>query len=118
MKTIVIQETDDAVRDVLTIAFETEGFNVRSFADCEACILAVMDRAKAHAVLLDFKLKGETATRTCQLIKSAFPILPVLATSCNSEIRKLYKRSGFDGYIEKPFDLDRLYHLLQMYVPS
>ncbi|MFC0513064.1 hypothetical protein ACFFGT_02595 [Mucilaginibacter angelicae] len=38
--------------------------------------------------------------------------------SYNNNIRQEYHKYGFDGYIEKPFDLDLLYRILRKHIPK
>jgi CheY-like chemotaxis protein len=68
--------------------------------------------------MLDYRLSGEQCIQYCRKIKKRYPHLPVLALSCNSNIHEVYSQSGFDGYIEKPFDLDLLYRILRTYIPA
>ena len=117
MKTIVIQETDKDILEVLYAALELEGFNVYALGEADEDFLEVIDKARPHVVMLDFRLSGEECKEVCQQIKKRYPHLPVLALSCNSNINDLYSKAGFDGYIEKPFDLDQLYHILRRYIP-
>jgi len=118
METIVIQETDQAVRDVLTLALEAEGFSVLTFAECNSDFITTIDRIRPHLIILDFKISGADCIKMCKLIKESFPHLPVLTMSCNSNINNVYNQFGFDGYISKPFDLDLLYQVLRKYIPE
>jgi DNA-binding NtrC family response regulator len=69
-------------------------------------------------VMLDFKLKGEEALGVLEEIKVKYPHLPVIASSCNSNINEMYDQHGFDDYIPKPFDLEALYFTLRKYIPD
>lgn len=53
-----------------------------------------------------------------ETIKAKYPHLPVVALSCNVNIREKYAKDGFDGYIEKPFDIDLLYKIIRSHLPS
>jgi DNA-binding response OmpR family regulator len=117
METIVIQETDKDILEVLYAALELEGFNVYALGEADEDFLEVIDKARPHVVMLDFRLSGEECKQVCREIKKRYPHLPVLALSCNSNINELYSKAGFDGYIEKPFDLDQLYRTLRRYIP-
>jgi CheY-like chemotaxis protein len=92
METIVLQETDQD-------------------------FLEVIDKARPHVVILDYRLSGEDSQQVCREIKKRYPHLPVLAMSCNSNINEVYDQHGFDGYIPKPFDLEELYAVLRRYIP-
>jgi len=117
METIVIQETDKDILEVLYAALELEGFNVYALGETDEDFLEVIDKARPHVVMLDFRLSGEECKQVCREIKKRYPHLPVLALSCNSNINELYSKAGFDGYIQKPFDLAQLYSILRSHIP-
>jgi DNA-binding response OmpR family regulator len=118
METIVIQETDQDILEVLYAALELEGFNVYALLEADRDFLQLIDKARPHVVMLDFRFSGEGSKLVCREIKKRYPHLPVLALSCNSNIQSVYGKAGFDDYIAKPFDLDRLYRILRKYIPK
>ena len=69
--------------------------------------LQLIDKARPHVVMLDFRFNGKGSKLVCREIKKRYPHLPVLALSSNSNIQSVYGKAGFDDYIAKPFDLDR-----------
>lgn len=116
METVVIQETDQDVLEVLYAALELEGFRVYALPGADLDFLEVIEQARPHAVILDYRFTGEECITLCRAIKARFPHLPVVAMSCNSNIHEVYDRHGFDDYIPKPFDLDLLYEVLRRYI--
>jgi DNA-binding NtrC family response regulator len=66
--------------------------------------------------MLDYKLDGHICIDMCHRIKEKYPHLPVIAMSCNCNIYEEYNKVGFDAYIEKPFDLDRLSYIVRKYI--
>ncbi|KIO77366.1 hypothetical protein TH53_09870 [Pedobacter lusitanus] len=118
METIIVQDTDAAILDVLTEALTMDGFYVLPVQNAAEDFLALVDRYKPHVVLLDYRLNGDTCKRICFEIKQRYPHLPVIAMSCNYNIDRLYGINGFDGYIRKPFDLNLLYTILRKYIPE
>jgi DNA-binding response OmpR family regulator len=116
METIIVQDTDAAILDVLTEALTIEGFSVLPVQQVDIDFLALVDQHRPHVVMLDYRLKGETCKQICYEIKQRYPHLPVIAMSCNYNIDRLYGENGFDGYIRKPFDLDLLYTVLRKYI--
>ena len=117
METIIIQDTDKDVLDMLSAALELEHFKVFSVIGYETDLLGMIGRIRPHVVMLDYRLKGEECLRICHEIKSRYQHLPVVAMSCNSNINEVYDSHGFDDYIEKPFDLDHLYKVLRKHIP-
>lgn len=118
METIIVQDTDTGVLEVLTQALKMEGFDVLPVSDVKEDFLSVVNHQRPHVVILDYKLDGELCKQTCFRIKQRYPHLPIIAMSCNYNIDRLYGENGFDDYIRKPFDLDMLYTILRKYIPE
>lgn len=117
METIIVQDTEKDILDILTAALELEHFKVYAVMDNEADLLGMIDQVRPHVVVLDYRLAGKDCARMCREIKARYPHLPVVAMSCNSNINEVYDQHGFDDYISKPFDLDHLYQVLRKHIP-
>ncbi|HEY0245349.1 MAG TPA: response regulator [Mucilaginibacter sp.] len=117
METIIIQDTDAAILDILTIALQMENFQVYSVLGYNSNLLDLIDELKPHVIMLDYKLDGKASVKICHQIKTQYPHLPVIALSCNYNIHDEYDKFGFDDYIPKPFDLELLYRILRKYIP-
>jgi DNA-binding NtrC family response regulator len=117
MDTILVQDKDDAILDVLTLALQDKGFEVISVNTCdEEKILELIDKQRPHAVMLDIRLSDQDCIDVSKIIKKKYPHLPVIALSCNNNVHEEYDKHGFDGYIKKPFDLDLLYKILRKHI--
>lgn len=118
METIIVQDTDQAVLEMLTTALEMADFIVCPVMDFDEDFLGLIEQARPHVVILDYRLSGYRCLEVLRNIKGKYPNLPVIATSCNSNIQTEYNKLGFDDYIEKPFDLDLLYRILREHIPE
>jgi len=116
METIIVQDTDKHVLEVLTLALELENFNVYPLQDCEANFIELIEQQRPHVVMLDFRIDGKKCMEILKMIKASYPTLPVIAMSCNNNINTVAHASGFDGYLEKPFDFDLLYRILRKHI--
>ncbi|MES2457915.1 MAG: response regulator [Bacteroidota bacterium] len=116
MGKIVLQENDRDILEVLTAALEMEGFDVYAILSLDESILKIINKTRPHIVVLDYRLSGKDCIDICYKIKAANPHLPVVAISCNTNIQEQYSQGGFDGYIEKPFDLDLLFQVLHTHI--
>ncbi|WP_426328682.1 response regulator [Pedobacter sp. R-06] len=116
-ETIMVQDTDESILDVLKTALEMEGFKVIPILHCDDDVINIVDKNRPHVVVLDIRLADKDCINLCQKIKAKYPHLPVIALSCNVNIRDRYAKEGFDGYIEKPFDLDLLYRTIRLHLP-
>src|ERR1700709_1704946 len=101
MKTIVVQETDRDILDILYYALKLEGFKVYALSECGPDFLELIEQARPHVVIMDYRLSVEQCTESCQEIKDRYPHLPVLPLSCNSNINEVYSQFGFEDYIKK-----------------
>lgn len=118
MKTILLQDADAGLLDILKLALEFENFDVHTILDENSDFLALIDRVRPHVVLLDYKLNGIVCQEICRKIKEKHPHLPVIALTCNNNIHEVYDKQGFDDYILKPFDLDLLYQVLRKHIST
>jgi DNA-binding NtrC family response regulator len=118
METVIIQDTDKDILDILTTALELEHFKVFTVMEQESDLLNMIARLRPHVVVVDYRLEGKDCIRICREIKVRYPHLPVVAMSCNSNINEVYDRHGFDDYIPKPFDLEHLYEVLRRHIPK
>ena len=118
METIIVQETDSDVLDLISHALIEGGFNVYPLLSYGEDFIDVIEKTKPHVVMLDFKLGGDECKRVLREIKVKYPHLPVIAASCNANINEAYDQAGFDDYIPKPFDLDILYGTLRKHIPK
>jgi DNA-binding response OmpR family regulator len=118
METIIVQDTDQTVLEMLTVALEMDNFKVYPLMNYEDDFLSLIDQHRPHVVLMDYPLHGDGCLVVCRLIKEKYPHLPVIASSCNNNIHQEYDKLGFDDYIAKPFDLDLLYRILRKHIPK
>jgi DNA-binding response OmpR family regulator len=116
MDKILVQETDQDILDILAIVLKQGGYKVMTTIGCDE-ILDQIDQFRPHMVMLDYKLKGHECIKAYREIRGKYPHLPVIALSCNSNIHSEYSKVGFDGYIEKPFDIDHMYSILREHMP-
>jgi DNA-binding response OmpR family regulator len=118
MDKIVIQETDQAVLDVLKIALTEAGFQVHATNHLSTDFLEIIADEQPDIIVLDYKLSGSEAIKICCQIKQRFPGLPIIALSCNYNIDRDYQHDGFNDYIRKPFDIDLLVKIIRKHIPK
>ncbi|MBT2563110.1 response regulator [Pedobacter sp. ISL-68] len=116
MKRIIVQDSNEAILEVLKPALEMENFKVFTFSICDEGFLTEIDHIQPHVILLDDKFTWEAGIKICNNIKNKYPLIPLLVLSFDRNIRQKYQLRGFDGYVTKPFDLQFLYDLLAKYI--
>jgi|GEM_PF-1109658 len=107
METIILQHIDSSIRDIVTLTLE-DAFEVIAleYLTSESAIL--INTQKPAVIILDFILDGKEALGSLALIKRIDQTIPVVAISCNINISQTFRQYGFDGFVEKPFDLNTL----------
>ena len=118
MSTIIIQETDEHVLEVLKEALNLEHYSVYALQECDDNFIELIEKARPHVVMLDYRLDGKRCLEIFKEIKDLYPHLPLIALSCNHNINTVASEIGFDDYIPKPFDLDHLYTTLRRFIPE
>lgn len=117
METILIQDDDEAIADIVITALSMEGYRACRLAGDDENILEMIRSYQANLIVLDCWL-GKQSVKLCNWIKAHVPLVPVIAFSCDSQIGQNFSDMGFDGYLGKPFDLQELYSTGRKFIPS
>ncbi|MBP7835525.1 MAG: response regulator transcription factor [Rhodoluna sp.] len=101
---ILVVDDDNALREMVGIVLESEGFEV-SFHDAGTGALEAFKSQAPDLVLLDVMLPGKDGIEVCTEIRdvSGTPIIMLTAkTESEDVVRGL--EAGADDYVVKPFD--------------
>ena len=114
LEVLVVDDEAD-IRELVSGVLEDEGFSVRSAADSTAALEAIEER-RPSLVLLDVWLQGSRldGLQILQEVKRRDPNLPVLMISGHGNLDTAVAaiREGAIDFIEKPFEAERLLHLV------
>jgi two-component system nitrogen regulation response regulator NtrX len=114
LEVLVVDDEAD-IRELVSGVLEDEGYAVRTAADSSAALDAIEDR-RPSLVLLDVWLQGSRmdGLQILQEVKRRDPTLPVLMISGHGNLDTAVAavREGAIDFIEKPFEADRLVHLV------
>ena len=105
---VLVVEDDDAIREVVTVIFETvAGWEVEAVSGCaQALTRAVAD--PPDAILLDLRAPGADAPATLAHLQADARTrdVPVVLITANPETakRRRWDRLGVAGVLAKPFD--------------
>ncbi|WP_075214955.1 response regulator transcription factor [Mongoliimonas terrestris] len=105
--TIYIVDDDASIRDALTVVFDLEGFQARSFENGDDFLEAVRGE-KPACVLLDVHMPGRSGLDVLKALDvGTFPA-PVFVISGQGDIPMAVSaiKLGAIDFIEKPFDAD------------
>ncbi|MBP1989658.1 response regulator transcription factor [Paenibacillus eucommiae] len=104
MKTILVVDDEEKIRDVITSYLKNEGFQTLEAATGDEAIQALRNQT-LDFIILDLMLPDMSGELVCQTIRqiNSVPILMLTAkTSDNNRINGL--TNGADDYLTKPFD--------------
>jgi two-component system nitrogen regulation response regulator NtrX len=112
---VLIVDDEQDIRELVAGVLEDEGYQARVAADSDAALSALSER-RPSLVLLDVWLQGSRLDGLDLLdeIKRRDPSLPVLVISGHGNIDTAVSavRRGAVDFIEKPFEAERLLHLV------
>ena len=110
---ILIVDDDPAVREILAILLEAEGFVVEEAED-SAAGLERLARGGIDLVLVDMMLPGVDGLEFCRAVRSrpATAYLPIVLVSASIDrtARAAALASGADDFVAKPIDSADLYN--------
>jgi UDP-3-O-acyl N-acetylglucosamine deacetylase len=118
---ILIVDDEADIRDLVAGILEDEGHNARLARDSDEALKAIEER-RPHLVVLDIWLQGSRldGLEVLSYIKRTYPDLPVVIISGHGNIETAVtaiKLGAFD-FIEKPFSLDGLLHVVDRALES
>lgn len=112
---ILVVDDEEDIRDLVSGVLEDEGYSTRTAAHADAALDAISER-RPSLVLLDVWLQGSRldGLEILDEIKRRDPTIPVLMISGHGNIDTAVAaiRKGAIDFIEKPFEADRLIHLV------
>lgn len=112
---ILIVDDEEDIRELVAGVLEDEGYETRTAAGADAALEALAAR-RPSLVLLDVWLQGSRidGLEVLEEIKKRDPTIPVLMISGHGNIDTAVAaiRKGATDFIEKPFEADRLLHLV------
>jgi CheY-like chemotaxis protein len=121
---VLIADDEPAIRDVLVLLLETEGFETQAVANGrEACVAARADRP--DLLLLDVMMPVQDGLSALRELKadpatSSIPVLMVSALSMPGDLLAA-EEAGAAGYLAKPFRsgdlMDRINAVLEQRAP-
>ncbi|MDX5593207.1 response regulator transcription factor [Pseudovibrio sp. SPO723] len=106
---IHIVDDDPAVRDALSLLFETEGFEVGAYANAEEFLSAV-EATVPNCVLLDVHMPGRSGIDILKTLNAEKFEAPIFIISGQGDIPMAVEAIKYGAYdfIEKPFDVDAI----------
>jgi DNA-binding response OmpR family regulator len=104
MQTVLVIDDDDAIRQVIGVMLEKEGFRSILAADGKTGLQEAFS-ARPGLIIVDLRMPGISGVDVCKAIRSAGMRTPLIVLSAvGDEIDKvLLLEMGADDYVVKPF---------------
>jgi two-component system phosphate regulon response regulator PhoB len=116
-KKILVIEDDKDIRDTITYALESEGYEVISSENSK--ILRSVDKYNPDLIMLDNWLTEWKSDATGQQLSRQLKTdpktshIPVIIVSAVNNVAEIAKEGLSDGYLQKPFDLADLLAIIK-----
>ena len=108
MKTILVADDDQLIKNMVHFFLTSEGFNVLTASDGDEA-LEIITKNQIDLAILDVMMPGKTGYQVCQQIRENSSIPVILLTARGEMVDKEAGfQAGTDDYITKPFELKEL----------
>jgi two-component system, NtrC family, nitrogen regulation response regulator NtrX len=109
MKTVLVVDDEQAIRESIKMILEYEKFAV-VFAEDGPSAIGRVQAGGVDLVLLDIKMPGMDGIRVLQVIRESYPAVPVVMISGHGTIETAVEatRLGAYDFLPKPIDRERL----------
>lgn len=106
---ILVVDDEELIREMLTKAFTTAGYQVRTAASGEDA-LAVLRQERYPVLFLDLNLPGMNGLELCRKVKEDNPAAIAYALTGYASLFEVVtcREAGFDDYFTKPAELRAL----------
>ena len=119
MKKILIVDDEAGIVDEVKAYFEEEGFRVEA-ADSGKEGLRILKRMRPDLLILDIKLPDLNGLELLKAVKESFPQTKVIVITgyVDQNLIDAAERLGRDCFLQKPFDLPRLFQEVSRLLPD
>lgn len=107
-KKILIIDDEPSIVEVLVMMLSDAGYEVEGISSGHT--FEMIKRAKPDLVLLDVWMSGIDGRKICLSIKedNSMKDVAVYLVSASKDIERYAKEARADGFIEKPFEMQRI----------
>jgi DNA-binding response OmpR family regulator len=110
MHRILVVDDDQSILDAMEITLKLQDYEVETTAKGEETFSKI-ETFRPDIILMDVYLSGMDGREICKQIKEQDQTrhIPVIIFSANKSMKDLFKESGANDFIGKPFNMDELY---------
>jgi twitching motility two-component system response regulator PilH len=118
-KKILIVDDSPTVRELITDALKSKGFQILTASDGEKAI-NIAQKESPNLILLDVVMPGQNGFQVCRQLKTGDltkDIKVILVTSKNQKSDRFWGlKQGADDYLIKPFEKSDLLKCIEYYI--
>lgn len=116
-KKVLLIDDDVAILEALSIVLESEGY-IPVVSTTGKNIVEKLENIAPSLILLDYSLVGETGGDISEGIKSnpKFMQIPIILISAVNNLNELAKDLKIDGFLSKPFSIEKLISILKRHI--
>lgn len=114
MRILVIEDNPD-IKEILDYILKDDGHEVVPCSDGTS--INALDTIKPDLILMDEILSGNRGSMLCRQLKQdhATRHIPLVLLSAMPNLKEIAAGCGADTYIEKPFNIDRLIDVINVW---
>jgi two-component system response regulator RegX3 len=106
---VAVVDDEPAIRDAVSYALRSDGFEVDPFESGEDVLRAVDGDPAPDLIVLDLMLPGLSGTEVCRRVRATSPVPIIVLTARDAEVdRVMGLEAGADDYVTKPFSMAEL----------
>ena len=110
MHKILVVDDDQSILDAMEITLKLQDYYVETTTKGEETFSKI-ESFKPDLIFMDVYLSGMDGREICKKIKEQDETrhIPVIIFSANKSMKDVFKESGANDFIGKPFNMDELY---------
>ena len=110
MHKILVVDDDQSILDAMEITLKLQDYEVETTTKGEETFSKI-ESFKPDLIFMDVYLSGMDGREICKKIKEQDETrhIPVIIFSANKSMKDVFKESGANDFIGKPFNMDELY---------
>ncbi len=110
MHKILVVDDDQSILDAMEITLKLQDYEVETTTKGEETFSKI-ESFKPDLIFMDVYLSGMDGREICKQIKQENKTkhIPVIIFSANKSMKEVFKDSGANDFIGKPFNMDELY---------
>lgn len=115
---MLVVDDDASLRRVLTDLLADEGYDVVTASDGLAALESAREQPPA-VILLDYQMPRCDGRQFATLYRQLpGPHAPIVLLTAAATVRQRAAEVGADAFLGKPFDLQRLYEVIERYATA